>query len=935
MPTVTYDGRGFQLDGRRIFVVSGSVHFMRLHPDEWADRLHACRLSGLNTVEIPVFWSRVEPRPGQFDFTEEANVRRFVQLAGEAGLHVILRVGPFVGQGWEGGGVPTWAIEGEGMSPRSKNQAFLEACSRYFTALADQVRDLQVSAAGAGGPILMVQCEQEWTCGNDDEAAGYLGELQRYLRESGITVPAVNSNNLWQGVEGQIDGWVGEHGLYSLVRQLGEVRPNQPKMVIDFGAERWRRFGEPEPQTSADTAFTEGFALQRRAAEALAAGAQLNVSAFCPGVTPGFAGGRLNGGIFRGLEQRPLAALGVDDRGAAAETLGALRPLLSFVSTFGRVLSNTDDAHLPVVIDPAALPAAGVSVVEQRGTQGSVVWVFSEPEKATKKAAPARTVHVLLPEGSPLEVPVGGMSGVAWCVLGVNLGGRVVLDHSTLSVMHASSSLIVATGPAGGIGQVSINGTPLDIEVPKGRQHVNAEHEGVRIVVVNDELIGETYAWGKPNADAAYIGVAGVRADGSAIPGPKKGVRIDANGNESSVSAARAGTGAGIGALGAWSAAEATDYIDGSSPRYARIDGPTPLSELGAPSGYGWYRVSLKAGATKRSKMGAPESADRVHVFVDAKPAGILGTGPGAESELAVSLKKGDRTLVMLAESVGRMSEGSSLRDPKGIWGPLYDMASVKVGRAELIEDEPLDPFAFRTPLMQLRAGEFTHPVRASWSFVHRKKTPLFLDLGPVPAKALVVLNDAAIGWVDHNGFLEVPLDPEVLVRGNNTLQLAVVTDAIGEAGDEEVSLIADAVTPRILEGANDITGKGEWAFAKWEPPAPAAYESVSKTKMTPSGSPTWWRSSFTVGNPDAIDDPLVFEPTGLTRGQVFVNGRHLGRYAAGLADGTALPGESRLTVPTAWLREGDNEVLIFDEHGGTPAKVKVAPSGGLRPIRA
>jgi len=399
MPTVTYDGRSFHLDSRRVFLVSGSVHFMRLHPDEWPDRLHACRASGLNTVEAPVFWSRVEPRPGQFDFTGEADVRRFVRLAGEAGLHVILRVGPFIGQGWEGGGVPSWAIEGAESHARSRSGPFLEACSRYITALADQVKDLQVSSPGTGGPILMVQLEHEWTCGHPAEASAYLGELQRYLREAGVTVPTINSNNLWQGVEGQIDGWVGEHGLYATMRQLGEVRPDQPKLVIDFGAERWRRFGEPEPTNASESAFGEGYALQRRAAEALAAGAQLNIASFCPGVTPGFAGGRLNGGLHRGLEQRPLAALGLDDRGAAAETLGPLRPLLTFVNTFSRVLLAADEAHRPVAVDPSGLAPGGVSVVEQRGSQGSIVWVFSEPEKATKKSAPARNVPLLLPEG--------------------------------------------------------------------------------------------------------------------------------------------------------------------------------------------------------------------------------------------------------------------------------------------------------------------------------------------------------------------------------------------------------------------------------------------------------------------------------------------------------------------------------------------------------
>jgi hypothetical protein len=921
MPTVTYDGRSFQLDSRRIWMVSGSVHFMRLHPEEWADRLHACRLAGLNTIEVPVFWSRVEPRPGQFEFEGEADLRRFVQLAHEVGLSCIIRPGPFIGQGWEGGGLPAWLVENDEIKVRMSSPGFMEAVSRYFTALADQIRDLQVTAPGAGGPILMVQCEHEWTCGHTPTATAYLGELQRYLREAGITVPTSNSNNLWQEVEGQIDGWVGEEGLFSTMRQLSEVKPDQPRLVIDFAADRWRRMGEPDPSMS------DGLALQRRLAEALAAGAQVNVAGFCPGVTPGFCTGRLAAGENRGLAQRTLEALGLDDVGASAPSLAALRPLLSFASGFGKVLAHLDDEYRPVLPDPATPGPGGISVVHQTGTQGSLVWVFSDVAgKGSKKAT--GVVPLILTDGSHLDVPIGA-GGVVWCPLDVNLGGRVVLDYATVCITHASAKLIVAYGPAGEIGVISVNGTALDVEVPKGRGHVTDRVEGVTVVVVNEEMIGETWVW----EDTAYVGVAGVRADGTPVPGTRKAVRIDAKGEEIAVSGSRGSTGQ-IEGLTSWSHAPADEYAAGTSPRFASIGGPAPFSELGSPAGYGWYRVAMKSGATKKVKLGAPESADRLHLFIDGEPAGVLGSGPGAVDELGVSFKKGDHTLTMLCESVGRRSEGSSLADKKGLWGPLYEVAPVKVAKPELIETDPLDPLAFRAPLMRVRQDEHTHPVRVSWSFVHRKKTPLFLSIGPVPAKAMVLLNDTPIEWIDFDGVLETTLDPEVLVRGNNTLQLAVLTDLAGDAADLEVDALAGALTPRLIEGATDLTQKGEWAFAKWEPPAPSAFEGVSKTQASKVDGPTWWRSTFALPPNDA-GDPVVLDPTGLTRGQAFLNGRHLGAYAVATVDGEALPGDPTLAIPRPWLREGDNELMFFDEHGGNPTKVKLVLDTKRRVIRA
>jgi len=100
MASLTYDGRTFMIDGRRFMLVGGEIDHALIPPDEWPDRLHAARLAGLTTISTRVFWSLCEPRPGAFDFSGRADVRRFIQLAGEAGLNVILRPGPFVGGGW-------------------------------------------------------------------------------------------------------------------------------------------------------------------------------------------------------------------------------------------------------------------------------------------------------------------------------------------------------------------------------------------------------------------------------------------------------------------------------------------------------------------------------------------------------------------------------------------------------------------------------------------------------------------------------------------------------------------------------------------------------------------------------------------------------------------------------------------------------------------
>src|SRR5690606_16942997 len=130
------------VDGRRIWLVSGSIHYTRVPRELWEERIWAAKLAGLNCIETPVFWNRCEPRPVQFDFSGDNDIRHFVELLGHAGMYCILRPGPFVGAQWDMGGLPPWLQSVKNIKLRTNNQPFLEASSRYITRLAEQVREL-------------------------------------------------------------------------------------------------------------------------------------------------------------------------------------------------------------------------------------------------------------------------------------------------------------------------------------------------------------------------------------------------------------------------------------------------------------------------------------------------------------------------------------------------------------------------------------------------------------------------------------------------------------------------------------------------------------------------------------------------------------------------------------------------------------------------
>lgn len=914
MASVNFDNRTLSVDGKRIWIVSGSIHFQRTPRDEWVSRIHAAKHAGLNTVETPIFWNLIETRPGSYNFKENNDIREFVRLVGEAGMHCILRVGPYVGEGWDLGGLPTWLLNIKDIEVRKPNQPYLQAVGKYFNALAKQVKDLQASVT-KDAPIILVQNEAHWNCGDEVAAKGYLGELGRYLREAGFTVPKINSNNLWQGVEGDIDGWSGEGDMFGTMRQLSVVRPDQPEIVIDYGPKSRPMFAHPQPES------LDGLLFERQLAEITCAGGQFNLSNFSSGTSTGFYAGTSPIGEFSAYTPTQDANAMLDEHGRLTPVHCGVRRLTMFASSFARVLAHTEHENPPIVIDPASDEDSinGHVVTHMRGTQGSVTFIFS-PLKAK-----AGTLNLLLSDGSRLPVRLGHQR-VHWCLFDVNLSAKHTLDFTSLNVFTATENALVVFGAANAIGEVSINGTPMEVEVPKGRKPLVVDHEGMTLIVMCDDLADETYI----HEEHIYVGVGGVTMDGEPIPSPngKSHTHIDPNGvakahNTKYVQGYADETLPKVN-INAWEQATPEEHIVGDSPRYAQIPGPADLSELGTPYGYGWYKVALKSASSKKIKVLAPESSDRVSVFLDGEYVGVFGAGPGAQDMLQLPTKKGSQELVMLADNMGRVDSGSDMTAKKGMFGHLVEDIAFKVSKPKIEIGEPVEILGFRTPVFGLQRGDSTHHGRITWTFKHLKKSSIIVDIPAFTVRTMIILNDEPIKLFDANKRRRLVLDHETINRGNNTLQIAFENNIISQDGDayveEAFKLMNDQ--GRFIESANAITDKCEWSFAKWEMPAEIEFDSIAKSKMKTTKAPSWWRASF---NTPEVKVALNLDLSGLTKGQVYLNGCALGRYFVETNDGKAVEPTMPLAIPCSLLKEdAENELTIFDEFGASPSKVKI-----------
>jgi hypothetical protein len=978
MPTITYDGQSLVLDGRRVWLVSGSVPYFRIPRAEWADRLHQARLAGLNTVETPVVWARHEVRPGQFDFTGENDLRHFVELVQHAGLLCILRVGPYIGSGYDNGGLPPWMIETATMRLRTNAQPFLEASSRFISALAAQVRNLQAVVAPVGrkqkeeastGPIILIQNEMGWTCGFDTLAASYLGELDRYYREAGFAVPVVNANDLWQSVEGEIDGWTGSSNMLAHLRQLATIRPTQPRMVMDLRLGRTDVWGKP-----ASGARTPDQAV-RAMAEVLAAAGQYNISPFAGGTNFGFAGGGapgLSGGLAGGGGEGAGIhdfAVTSQDCGAPLDEIGRPGPLFSavrrvstFASRFARILSQLEPQRHAVTLLPAqpatasvvkgnqrrtstptgAASPGSVSVVHASGSQGGVVFLFNDRDESH----PDQQHTLLLPDGSTLPVDLRGMP-VAWVLLDARLTGRAQIDYCNLSAFALVGKVFVCFGPAGSRGVLSINGSPLETLVPAaGKPPIVLEHEGLTLVVTSTQGLDTIFC-----DDAhVYVGVAGIDRAGKPVPLPESRscVVLDAEGKASTVKfpvPAPARKHHRL-EMGEWQTARTEDYVLGESPRFAAIKTPEDLVTLGAPYGYGWYRFRFNSGSAHKVRVAFPQSNHRLHLAVNGEHAGIVGVGPGAAFTADLHLKKKAQSLVVLAENFGRASGGVDLGERVGIFGEPWIVSHLRLPKPRLVPSEPVDLIKFKAPLWRVHEDDVTDATRLTWTIQHRKKTPVIVRLDDVTREddsgrgpgspwllsggaGVILLNDQPIRYFHAGGCPAILLTPEQLSRGNNELQVAMVGST---------AALADALTKalNVEECETPLSEKGDWAFAKWEPPPASAYGKPARSAGAAStGTPAWHRATFTAPDDHA---PLFFDASGLSKGQIYVNGRHLGRYFVATADGKSVPPQKRYWIPRSFLHADaaeDNQIVIFDEHGFSPSKARIIADAAAHTIEA
>ncbi|MDX2828243.1 beta-galactosidase [Streptomyces ipomoeae] len=232
---LTWDGGRLYRHGVPHRILSGGLHYFRVHPDLWRDRIRRLADLGLNTVDTYVPWNFHQPRehrPPSFDGWRD--LERFIGTVGEEGLDVVVRPGPYICAEWSNGGLPSW-LTGRDVAIRSSDPAFTSAVDHWFDELIPRIAALQTTE---GGPVVAVQVENEFGSYGDDHA--YLRWNRRALTTRGIRELLFTADGPTELMQdgGTLPGTLAAVTLGSRPaaarRLLTTRRPDEPFLVAEF-----------------------------------------------------------------------------------------------------------------------------------------------------------------------------------------------------------------------------------------------------------------------------------------------------------------------------------------------------------------------------------------------------------------------------------------------------------------------------------------------------------------------------------------------------------------------------------------------------------------------------------------------------------------------------------------------------------------------------
>lgn len=907
--TISISRTGLNIDGQPFYLLAGCIHYFRYPQAEWRALLQNARAAGLNAIDTVIPWNRHEPAPGEFDFSAEADLAAYLDLCADLGLYAIVRPGPYICAEWENGGLPAWLTAAEGIALRTDDPRYLEATLRWFDRLMPILAARQITR---GGPIILCQIENEHWASGCYGSDRHQATLAQAAIERGIETPQYTCMGATRDWPEFRNGW---SSIAEKLQQTRALWPENPLIVSELWSGWFDNWGASRHNDK--TAARLDMTLHQLTAVGASG---LSHWMWAGGTNFGYWGGRTVGGDGIHMTTSYDYDAPVGEYGELRAKCFAARRHHLFLGTLGAELSAVlADAVSggPQVIAPAAVKGrseggdapyrnvrAGAAAppawrnftatfLQNTSLEGQTYQLFlTRPARHLTVAVEAASIKPIFSNmplrdtGITLDFHTGRILGCwpeAQGDLLVCYGSAGETGELQLSTAHRAWSVGADLAP-------NIRATPRDtslhirywITERPTRVQTRAGGRALTLLLLTQE---QAERWEGPD------GALRLAPDPASVE-----QRLPLRSERRAV-------------------LERTTEAD-----WRPIAAPLPLERLECYRGYGWYRAVFTLDAPVSATLAAPRLSDRVRVLLDGYDCGVLGIQPeGPRLALPVTLEAGRHDLRLLADNLGRFNYGSNLGELKGLLDTLYwdgRQHDISGGWCALWQEAVFAgeaiaqarPDAVRPDAADVHLGAFAFQGHSVWllrEWTAREGRRYLLHLTGDRNPGALFINGTCIERFSRHrsgGFIQQEISR--LVRpGPNVIALHIQ----GYAGSAWRATLLEYDPTRALAA--------EWSF---RPGLTLPAGQAERAAPVEPGM-AFYRATFAMASLPPQATRLRLLMGGLRKGQIWLNGRNVGRY-------WQIGPQETYKLPLAWLQAA-NELLIFDEEGGDPAGLELVAS--------
>lgn len=922
-PFIDFDSHGFMVNGKRTYLVSAGVEYARIPRALWRERLLKLKRAGFNCIEIYTFWNYHEPIEGRFDFSGEKDLDAFLKLIHELGMYSIPRVGPYYCAEWDFGGYPVWLRQKKGMIARTADTAFVKYTDRFFDRLLPIVVNNQINK---GGSVIMVQLENEHPAAWGTYIANpYFQYLVDKAVKMGVVVPYF------------LSGMHHGHDPAEDTKDLFDSKRPSPWFSTEFWVDWFDKYGSGEK---------EAVDFARRTWKIVSRGGN------------GYNFYMAHGGSNFGYTNDDEDAASYD-YGAALGQTGDLRPMYYafkrigyFARSFEDILENSnasDSKRLTVIND---------SINQNTRTSASGDIVFLDNKTGLEQRTKLNIGGQLFPSSGELVVD---SLEIMPLVHHFSLSPNVSLQWAIARIFgiqrygNTTSVFVYGQPKSGGDLVFSLKqnhkllqgGSSFSAKANTLNLKLNFDSsmpqvyrflvggDTVKIIALNKNLANHTWFvddykepfcivgpqyvgdvtfskgeikfhteryWSRPGTDSQYWIL---KADKDvAVPVPSTA-------NTSRIREIKFNS----------------DWIvkDGAAPATTNFGRkhwlgsvlPQQMGADGDTTAYVWYNTQVNVPESFDYTLYFDKGNGRYIVYLDGKKVDVFNS-----PRFRLFIPKGVHELSIFATHDGRNKlvsyVGNLEIDEKGVAGK----AMLQKGELQTIREWKMMPVDgkditgqsipdFKNATRYFSGADAFNGKKAfAWFQAEVNAGNNFPDslyFKEIDDNAVVYINGVYAGKQNGWGIpFTVPVPPTSAGKGMLTVTVLVENkDGRGGIGSDIKLLYKSDIELKgwkMKGGLEYLKAGNDWKPVDQPSAGPVLYRNTFRVNKTGSASHPVWRVTF----------------EGVSHGFIWVNGYNLGRYPERIPiDG--------LYIPECWLNQhGDNEILIFDEYGHTPAKVKI-----------